>query len=240
MLPHGAARRTIRDAARRSSLPSCHRRVPATPYDLAIFDFDGTLADSFPSFLTSLDEAAHRYGFRGIDRRELDTLRGCSAWELMEHIDVAMWQVPMITQFVRRRMAERIEAVALFAGVHEVLEDLAARDITIAVVSSSTEESVRHVLGRRLASLVSDYRCSVSVFGKRPRLRQALAATGIPAARAIKIGDEIRDLKAARGEGIAFGGVAWGFTAPHALEAAEPEVMFSQVEEIGTLLTGHR
>lgn len=92
------------------------------------------------------------------------------------------------------------------------------------------------MLGGRLASLVSDYRCSVSIFGKRPKLRQVLAATGIPAPKAIKIGDEIRDLKAARGEGIAFGGVAWGFTAPHALRAAEPEVMFTAVDEIAAVL----
>jgi phosphoglycolate phosphatase len=186
-----------------------------------------------------MDEAAARYGFRAIDRRELDLLRGYSAWQLMEHIDVAMWQVPMIAQFVRRRMAERVDAVTLFPGVHEALEDLARRDVTLAIVSSSTEASIRHVLGARLSALVSDYRCSVSIFGKRPKLRQVLAATGIPAPKAIKIGDEIRDLKAARGEGIAFGGVAWGFTAPGALQAAGPEVMFSQVDEIAALLAGH-
>lgn len=207
-------------------------------YHLAIFDFDGTLADSFPCFLQALNEAAARYGFRGIAPDEVDGLRTCSAWEVMERLDVAMWQVPMITQFVRRRMAERIESVTLFPGMHETLEDLAARDVTIAVVSTSSQASIRQVLGARLASLVSDYRCSVSVYGKRPKLRQALAATGIPAARAIAIGDELRDLKAARAEGIAFGGVAWGFTAPEALRAADPELMFDDVEDIAATLTG--
>jgi phosphoglycolate phosphatase len=206
-------------------------------YHLAIFDFDGTLADSFPCFLAALNEAAARYGFRGIDAAEVGQLRGYSSWQVMEHIDVAMWQVPMITQFVRKRMAERIETVTLFPRMHEALEDLAARDVTVAVVSSNSEASIRHVLGHRLASLVSAYRCDVSIFGKRPKLRQVLAATGIGAPRAIAVGDEIRDLKAAHAEGIAFGGVSWGFTAPQALRAADADVMFEHVEDIASLIT---
>ena len=140
MLPHRAILRTIRNP--RATDVAAHHAPPearATSYDLAIFDFDGTLADSFPVFLDAMDEAAARYGFRAIDRRELDLLRGYSAWQLMDHIDVAMWQVPMIAQFVRRLMAERTDAVALFPGVHEALEDLARRDVTLPIVSSSTE-----------------------------------------------------------------------------------------------------
>ena len=36
-------------------------------YRLAIFDFDGTLADSFPFFLSVFNTIADRHGFRRID-----------------------------------------------------------------------------------------------------------------------------------------------------------------------------
>lgn len=201
-------------------------------YELSIFDFDGTLADSLPCFIGAMNDAAVRYGFRGIDQQDADVLRGCGPWELMERLDIAMWQVPMITAFMRKRMADRIDTVALFPGVHEALEDLAARGHVISIVSSNGEASIRHVLGARLASLVQDYRCDVSIFGKRPRFRQVLAATGVPAARALAVGDELRDLKAARAEGIPFAGVTWGFATPEALRAAEPDMMFERVEDL--------
>lgn len=201
-------------------------------YRLAIFDFDGTLADSFPCFLEALNAAAARYGFRGIDARDLDALRGLGSWQLMERLEIPLWQVPMITAFVRRRMGEQASDVKLFPGVHEAMEDLVANGVTLAIVTSNSEASVRGILGDRLASLVKDYRCDVSIFGKRPRLRQALAATRTAADDAIVIGDELRDLKAARAEGIAFGGVCWGFTLPGALRAAEPELMFERVDDI--------
>ncbi|MFL6293325.1 MAG: hypothetical protein ACJ759_20725 [Thermoanaerobaculia bacterium] len=51
------------------------------------------------------------------------------------------------------------------------------------------------------------------------------------------IGDEIRDLEAARAEGIAFGAVTWGYTHPEALRAHGPEEMFSTIDEILLKLT---
>ena len=207
-------------------------------YRLAIFDFDGTLADSFPAFLTGLDAAAARFGFRAIDDADLERVRSFTPWQVIEHIDVAMWQVPMIAQFVRGRMAEAIDSVALFPGVHEALEDLAVHGVRIAIVSSNTESAIRHVLGSRLASLVADYRCDVSLFGKRPKLRQVLGAAGIPPEQAIAVGDEVRDLRAARAESVDFAAVTWGFTGVPALAAEHPEFMVANVEDLLDVIGG--
>lgn len=207
-------------------------------YRLAIFDFDGTLADSFPVMLQALNAAAARYGFRPIDDRDAEELRGRSPWEVMEHIEVGAWQLPMILQFMRDHMARELDAVGLFPGMHEVLEDLAAHGTRIAVVSSNSESSVRHVLGARLATLVCEYRCSVSMFGKRPRLRQVLLSTGVAAGDALAIGDEVRDLRAARAESIPFCAVSWGFTAVPALAAEAPDYMVGRVEDLVGLVMG--
>lgn len=206
-------------------------------YRLAIFDFDGTLADSFPVLLRALNAAAGRYGFRPIDERDALELRGSTPWEVMEHMEVATWQLPMIMHFVRERMARELDAVALFPGMHEVLEDLAAHGTRLAVVTSNSEPSVRHVLGARLAALVCDYRCSVSMFGKRPKMRQVLASTGIAAGDALAIGDEIRDLRAARAESIAFCAVTWGFTTVPAFVAGAPDYIVGRVEDLVGVVT---
>ena len=45
-------------------------------YDLAIFDFDGTLADSAAWFRSRINQVAQRYGFRQVTDEELERLRG--------------------------------------------------------------------------------------------------------------------------------------------------------------------
>ena len=44
-----------------------------------MFDFDGTLADTFPWFLSAVTRLADKHGFNKIEAGELETLRGYSA-----------------------------------------------------------------------------------------------------------------------------------------------------------------
>jgi phosphoglycolate phosphatase len=205
-------------------------------YRLVIFDFDGTLADSLPVFLCATNEAAERYRFRRIEHGHVEPLRGMGAREVMRHVALPAWKVPLVTAFLRRRIAERAEEIALFDGVAPMLERLARGGVSIAIVSTNLEPTIRRVLGARLADLVSHYGCGASVFGKRPKLRRALAAAGVAPRDALCVGDEIRDLQAARAEGIAFGAVTWGFTRADALAALAPEHSFARVDEIADRL----
>ena len=62
-----------------------------------------------------------------------------------------------------------------------------------------------------------------------------LPRTGVPAARAIYIGDQASDAEAARQAGLAFGAVAWGYATAEALQACNPEAWLQQVSELQAL-----
>lgn len=201
-------------------------------YRLAIFDFDGTLADSFGWFVGVINQVADRYRFRRIGPDEIDLLRNHDARHNMRHMGVAPWKMPLVARDMRRRMTRDIAGITLFPGVDGMLEGLADRGVTIAVVTSNSAENVRRVLGERNSALVRHLECGASLFGKRPRLRRVLRAAGVRPADALCIGDEIRDLHAARAEGIPFGAVTWGYTAGDALRAFAPEEVFETMEQI--------
>jgi len=206
--------------------------VRATKYRLAIFDFDGTLADSFPWFLRVVNQAADRYRFRRIVEDETETLRGCDARTIVRHLGIPAWKLPLVARYMRRRMAGEIGEIALFEGVDAMLRELSGRGVALAVVSSNSEGNVRRVLGPAVAALVGHYGCGSSIFGKRAELRRVLRDAGVRPAEAICIGDEIRDLEAAGAEGIPFGAVAWGYTRVEALAARSPRELFARVDEI--------
>ena len=201
-------------------------------YRLALFDFDGTLADSYPWFLRLMNQLADQYRFRRVEEHEVEALRGKSARQVMEELGVPLWKLPQIARQVRREMALEIGAIGLFPGVDQVLRGLRQQGVELAVVTSNSLANVRRILGPESAALIRHYGCGASFFGKRPKLRTVLRASGVPAAEAIAIGDEIRDLEAARAEGIAFGAVSWGYTRPEALRAQGPEEMFGCLEDV--------
>jgi phosphoglycolate phosphatase len=201
-------------------------------YDLAIFDFDGTLADTLPWFASVFNGVADRYRFRRIEPGELEALRGVENRALMRHLGIPVWKVPFIAGHMRQLAARDADRLRLFDGAAPLLRRLHEAGVTVAIVSSNTESNVRRVLGPETAALVAHYACGASIFGKHRRFRAVLARTRVPAARAIAIGDEIRDIDAARRAGIACGAVTWGFALPEALAARGPDAVFTSFEEI--------
>jgi phosphoglycolate phosphatase len=204
---------------------------------LVIFDFDGTLADTFPWFMRVINDVADRYDFKRVEPHEVEVLRGMGAAEIMAYLGVPRWKLPLIASHMRKRKAREIGETRLFDGVERMLQRLGDAGIKIAVVSSNSEANVRAILGPKLAARISCFECGASVFGKAARFRKVLRRSGISRADALCIGDEIRDLEAARRAGIAFGAAGWGFTRPDALQARGPNVLFSSIDEIADRLT---
>jgi len=206
------------------------------PYRLAIFDFDGTLADTFPWFVGVLNDVADRHGFRRVRPDEVDELRGMNARAIMARLGVSLWKVPRIARHMRELAARDAEQMKLFPGVPEMLRRLTDAGVTLAVVTSNAEDNVRRVLSVESAR-VRHYRCGASAFGKGPKLRRVLADSRTPASAAIAIGDEIRDCDAARAVGIAFGAVTWGFATSQALRALAPDAVFESPEELAEAIS---
>jgi phosphoglycolate phosphatase len=159
-------------------------------YELAIFDFDGTLADSFAWFVGAVNDAAAEFGFRGVAEHEVDTLRGYDNRALMRHFGLPMWKVPLVARHMRRLQAEAIDTIRLFPG------------------------------------------CGTSLLGKGARFRAALSRSGTEPRRAIAIGDEIRDIEAAQGAGLAAGAVGWGYAHFGTLLAHGPAEAFATIPEM--------
>jgi phosphoglycolate phosphatase len=201
-------------------------------YRLAIFDMDGTLADSFPWFARNLNAVADKFRFRRVAEDEIEALRHLDTRHLLARFEIPLWKVPLIARHMRALKAQHIDDIALFPGVSGMLRDLKAAGVGIALVTSDTEANSRRTLGAENAARIDHYACGASLFGKPAKFRQVLRRSGIAAGDAIAIGDETRDAEAARQVGIAFGAVAWGYANVAALRAANPEHVFVSMDEI--------
>jgi phosphoglycolate phosphatase len=204
-------------------------------YKLAIFDLDGTLSDSFPWFRRVVNAIADKHRFKRIEDHDLEMLRGKSSREIIRYLQVPIRRIPAIARDMRRLKSENIHAIPLFAGVDVMLGELSQLGVTLAVVSSDSASNVRKALGKN-ADLISQFACGASLFGKAVKYKAVLKRTGIAAADAICIGDEVRDGEAARQAGIDFGAVSWGFAKTEALRLASPVLLFDSVAAISRLI----
>lgn len=208
----------------------------APRYRLAVFDFDGTLADSLPWLVAVLDDLADRFGFAKLERDELESLRGLDGRAILKRLELPMWKLPRVAAHVRTLAARDAHRVPLFDGARAALHELSASGLELAVVSSNDADNIRRALGPDTAASIRWFECGASLFGKPAKLRKVLAKSGCAPAEAIYVGDELRDADAAAAVGMSFGAVTWGYNEPAALRARNPAEIFETIDQIAAKL----
>jgi len=201
-------------------------------YSLVIFDFDGTLANSYQWFVSVYADLADRFQLPPLTKDELEQLRRLDIRLISRRFNIPFWKILQIGSYLQQQMAREIHKVGLVDGMPVVLDRLVTAGIRLAVVSSNAEDNVRQVLGADYAKRFEVFECGVSMFGKKTKFEKVLRKTSIPPSQALSIGDEIRDLKASHQAGIAFGAAGWGSTNLDTFTPLKPEESFLQPEEI--------
>ena len=201
-------------------------------YKLIIFDFDGTLADSFPWFISIYDELAQRFKLPRLDKAQLEQFRQVDMRRIFKDKKIPLWKVVQIGNYLKKMMTSQIEHIKLAEGIQTVIDTLAPLEVKLAIVSSNKEENVRKVLGEKNAALFKQYECGVSIYGKASKFKKILKASGVPFDQVLSIGDEVRDLKSSHKVGIAFGAATWGYTDLETLRAFNPDELFIEPLQI--------
>lgn len=203
---------------------------------MIIFDFDGTLADTFSWFANNINKAAKKYKFLPVDLEEIKNLRQFSAGEMLKRHRVPTWKLPVIAAYMRKLMLAEIDELSLFAGIDEMLKKFKEKNIKLALVTSNSKKNVSQVLGEQNISCFDFFVCGVSIFGKKRKLKKVMKKSGVSKDKTIYIGDEIRDAEAAKALGIHFGAVSWGYNDEKALKNHSPDVVFQTLSEMSDFL----
>lgn len=210
--------------------------LPQPPIRLVIFDFDGTLSDSGHWFLGIVDHLAQRYRFRTVEAGEVEVLRSLPTRDVIRHLRIPAWKLPFIARYVRTLFALHTHEVHLFDGVTDMLERIEAAGVQLALVSSNAEINARRILGPDNARRFTIWECASSLYGKAPRFRRVLKAAGVSADETLAIGDETRDIEAARRCGIRSGAAHWGYAHRQALAEVGPDYGFDSPDAVVRLL----
>lgn len=211
-----------------------------TPIRLVVFDFDGTLSDSGDWFLSVVDELARKFKFRTVEESEVEALRHQSTREVIKFLGIPRWKLPLIARYVRRLVGRHAHQIELFPGTPDLLERLAATGVKIALVTSNSEKNARTILGPENAARIDFYACGSSLFGKAPKFRRVLKKMDVAAAETLSIGDETRDIDAAREVGMRAGSVLWGYASEDVLTGLNPDALFRTPEDILDYVAAHR
>lgn len=157
---------------------------------------------------------------------------------ILRFLHVPAWKLPFIARHMRRRVAEDAASIPLFPGTLAMLEKLAAIAL-LAVASSNSEANIRRILGEG-ARFVARYECGASLMGKPRKFRRLIRTIGTEPASVFCIGDELRDIEAARAVGARAVAVSWGYAARDLLIGGKPDLVADEMEALPALIDAYR
>jgi len=114
----------------------------------------------------------------------------------------------------------------------QVLEELHGRGHRIGILTSNSETNVLAFIARHRLPYFHFVRTSSKLFGKGRAMRRILKAEGLPPERVLYVGDETRDIEAAKEAGLRMAAVGWGYNALTALSALDPDHLLEHPGEL--------
>lgn len=207
-------------------------------YKMVIFDFDGTIADTFPWVLDKLAYIAAKYNLKHPDPEEIERLRTFSVSQAIKQLQIPAWKIPLISRDIQSLMQTQIDKINLFNGIPEMFQNLHEQNTVVGIASSNSRENIERVIGEKIASTIDFFDCGISLTGKDKRLKNILKKSGVPIQDSLYVGDEIRDIESTKKINMPFGAVSWGYAKVDALKAYQPQEVFESVQDMTRKLSG--
>lgn len=200
-----------------------------------IFDFDGTIADSF-DYVAGFLERHVRRG-HPLTHDEKQALRGMTMKQMALHLGSPWWYLPILFIIGRWSMGKAIYNVPIFAGMSRVIDHLHAEGHTLMIVSSNNNRNIKRSLKQHhLYKYFTDIYGNAAFFGKKRAIKSVLWRNSIEADDAVYIGDEARDITAAKAAGIRIISASWGFDQADILASHSPTAIAYKPEDILRIL----
>ncbi len=204
-----------------------------------IFDFDGTLVDSFWPGFRICNQIAEEFGFRRVAEDEIDKCRDMSTRELLKFVGVPLYKLPLIVKRMRQDIKAEIPKIKIVSGIETCLKGLRDAGSVLGIVTTNDKNNVATCLSNnRVFSYFDFLHTSINLFGKHRILRRTIRVRGIDSDRAIYVGDENRDIEAAKKCKIKGVAVGWGFQSRKKLLSTKPDFFASTPMEIVNYVAG--
>jgi HAD superfamily hydrolase (TIGR01549 family) len=201
------------------------------PFKLVVWDFDGTLADSLPTAVGIFNRLAPEMGFKPLV--DVTTARGLSTRQFLRQQGISFWRLPRLVRKYQAAAAEEADKLKLVTGLSAALAALASAGVRLGVLSSNREDNIRRCLRANGAeqhfAFVVGY---PRLFGKAKALKRIMRAERITRSEVLYIGDELRDVEAAKKAGVKVAAVTWGFHTTDLLRTGAPDFVVSEPNEL--------
>jgi HAD superfamily hydrolase (TIGR01549 family) len=200
-----------------------------------IFDFDGTIAKTFNLTVKITNRLSDDLGYKKINEKNARLLRNCETEKTFRILGLPSFKLPLYLERLRKEMNDEIEFAKPIPGIKKVLPKLRKKGYRLGMVTSNSKENVKKFLKKNNLDLFDFVYSGSSIFGKSRLINKALKERKLRADETFFVGDETRDIEAARRAKIKIISVSLGFNSKEVLKKQKPDFLISKPAELATI-----
>ncbi len=197
-----------------------------------VFDFDGTLANTFPLFAKTAYKLTY---VRPKSPEEVHRIGRLPLISAMFSLGIPRWRVLLMSLIFRKYILSHMAEAQSVEGVEEMLQKLTQRGHKVIVLTSNARKNVEAFLAiHNLAQYISSVETVFygSAWFKRRGLRRIMRRKGLSSGEVWQVGNEPLDMEAARAVGVRAVGVTWAGQARDSLVQAGADFIIDSPDEL--------
>jgi phosphoglycolate phosphatase len=210
------------------------------PVRAALFDFDGTLADSFAAITASTNHVRTRYGLPPVPEATVREYVGLGLANLMEELVPTAPTAEAVAAYREHHPTVMLTHTTLFPGVADTLAVLRRRGLRTAVCSNKAVHFTKQLVAALgLADVFDEVLGPEDVGRPKPdpaMLLEAVRRLGVAKDEAVYVGDMAVDVHTAKAAGIAVWLVPGGAAGRESPTAAGPDRVLGTFADLAGLL----
>ena len=207
-------------------------------YKNIFFDLDGTVTDSGPGIVKSVQYALRCYGIDEPDLDKLNSFVGPPLYKsFMNYLDCSEEEAKEAVECYREYYAENgLYENKLYDGIESLLYNLKEKGYKIILASSKPRIYVKRILSYFRIMRYFDYVEGSEMDSQRTDKGELLAYVlkkwDLRPEKSVMIGDRKYDIEGAKANGMDSIAVGYGYGSADELSAAGPTLFFPTVEEL--------
>jgi phosphoglycolate phosphatase len=214
---------------------------------LIVFDFDGTLVDSFDLVIKSFNRVADEYHYKKISQDQVSSIRSLnisgffhsivSIRKLVKEFNVPWYKIPFIIKSITYLVRSEIHLLNPIPGIKEAVQMLHDSGYRLGIVTSNSVINVEFFLKNHQFPPFDIIYPDSRIFGKNYVFNQLKKQFNLTDYELIYVGDEVRDIEAAKKSGIPIIAVSWGYNTHELLASYEPTALIDHPRELMNALS---
>lgn len=214
-------------------------------YKNIIFDLDGTILNTLEDLAAATNWVCAQHGWPVHELEAYKSFVGNGAGKLLERVTPSTVELTdglrrqLMAEFSQRYTAHSSEKTRAYDGMPQVLSQLKAAGVTMAVLTNKPHEAAGPIVERYYPGVFDAVQGAIVGAPLKPdptTLLALLEKLGAPKEQTLFVGDSNVDIRTGKNAGLAACGVLWGFRTRTELEAEGADFIAARPAELSELV----